>query len=350
MKLRSSLLLGRTFLGGVVALMRSSNEPGQHHNVQSPAKSTGWWLIFLVIAISGLLIGCGLFAFIKSDHLGFPWGPISEKQRALPAAEISWLGGAMHHFTTTMGPKYFPSKIKLCENFNSYGNTPLDLDSIAYLTSLYPRIRDPHPETGAVVWEHPGIAWSGTAVVADNPKIFVLEGDQCLVFFLGGIPASPTAPGCLGWSTDPRDPAKLAQTTARKGPFFEFPCGRLKDRTGQGFHSFLDPYNKGLYYAYFSNYGTRNGYNDGTKYVAVGQPPMSDCAGVSGNTLFPYYQAAGNPPTYWNPTTCQIICAGADGAFGPGGLWTPAIAGNIAANGKDDQANSHGGNLMGEAG
>jgi prepilin-type N-terminal cleavage/methylation domain-containing protein len=291
--------------------------------------------VLVVIAIIATLIALLMPAVLNILKKG---------PQVTAATEMAQLDGSIQNFTTTMGPKYFPSRIKLCENYNSYGTTQLDTDSITYLTTLFPNLLSTNPQTGVVTWQNPGIAWSGVAVVANTPKTFILEGDQCLVFFLGGIPAAGT-PGCLGWSTDQRDPAKLSQTTGRKGPFFEFPAGRLKDRVGQGFYSFLDPYNKGQYYGYFSCYGSRNGYNSGTKYTATGQKP-SDCDGISGGTLFPYFQATGTPAMFWNPQTDQIICAGADGKFGPGGLWTKANAGAVPAIGADDQTNFNGGSLM----
>jgi hypothetical protein len=63
-------------------------------------------------------------------------------------------------------------------------------------------------------------------------------------------------------------------------------------------------------------------------------------AGTTG--VSPYYGSliSGNP-NYINPKTYQIICAGADHTFGPGGAWDPTKGyGNVAPpSGADDQAN-----------
>jgi hypothetical protein len=79
-----------------------------------------------------------------------------------------------------------------------------------------------------------------------------------------------------------------------------------------GFLSYQDYYRLN-YYAFFSSYKVQNGYN-----------PYStgDCAtlGVSP------YQSQTN--VYYKPNGIQIICAGADGTFGAGGLW---IASNAPA-------------------
>jgi hypothetical protein len=50
------------------------------------------------------------------------------------------------------------------------------------------------------------------------------------------------------------------------------------------------------------------------------------------------------PSTYYKPDSFQIICAGDDGVFGPGGLWTPASASTVyppGSPGCDDQSNFH---------
>src|SRR5262249_4295872 len=125
------------------------------------------------------------------------------------------------------------------------------------------------------------------------------------------------------------------QPTSRKGPFFEgFTSDRLILRGGVAnttYYSFTDPYKKNVY-AYFSNYGVRNGYNK------FGQPPTapSDCNGV-GITQGAYYESGTNPLRFYHATTHQIISAGADGVFGPGGPWTGGAVATTAA--KDDQCN-----------
>src|SRR5208282_1434824 len=78
-----------------------------------------------------------------------------------------------------------PSRIKLCELYTDYfkvaADLQLDTDSIAYLTRLFPRISitawSTQPGPGL-----PAIDWNGNGAY-DGPA--VLEGDQCLVFFLG---------------------------------------------------------------------------------------------------------------------------------------------------------------------
>src|SRR5437667_755271 len=138
------------------------------------------------------------------------------------------------------------------------------------------------PNIDINIWKV-GIDWNGNQTL-DGP--YILEGDQALVFALGGIPARPTPPQCLGFSTNPRNPAD-ATTTDRIGPFFEFKSERLvllspSDPTNprsRQHYSYADVYSStdgngtllsGAPYAYFSSYKTANGYN--RYYDAVNNP------------------------------------------------------------------------------
>jgi hypothetical protein len=234
---------------------------------------------------------------------------------------------------------------------------------------------------------------------------FELEGEQCLVFFLGGIP-QPNPDGitftATGFSTNPSNPAQPGGE--RNPPFFEFRSDRLIHWTppGQpdgfvgtapGFPSYLDGYGK-TPYAYFSSYRTSesqsNGYNRYVNYSnpylqlwpagTIGGTPCgdvtTDCQAlpfakgkpVDLNKLgvWPYAQSTGpgGPLTYLNPRTFQIISAGKDLYFGqgtvictyPGGpvgstawwgspLWSPQTASSLypagLLGGADDITNFH---------
>jgi hypothetical protein len=155
------------------------------------------------------------------------------------------------------------------------------------------------------------------------------------VFFLGGIPTA--AGGVNGFSTNPLNPT---QTTGdRINPFFEFSGGQMYQRgclTPAGttvsapFFSYKDAW--GLQpYVFFSSYGRRNGYDSRDALTLQN-------ANSTLTTITPYYQST-NPTIYLNPNSCQIISAGRDGNWGPGGQWTPATANSIAPAGADDQSN-----------
>jgi prepilin-type N-terminal cleavage/methylation domain-containing protein len=272
----------------------------------------------------------------------------------ITTSEITKLDEAIQIFKLTYNVDYIPSQIKLCEVYGQYGNTQLDQDSIAYLTRVWPKLLTAPPGGGNPPWQSPGIDWNGDG----NPAgaAVILEGHQCLVFFLGGVQQRAPTAACLGFATDPRDPIKLGQAQGRKGPFFEFDTGRLGIWTGTaataaaGYLSYFDPFSQfsppqpqqgDKPYAYFSGYGQQGLFN---KFGAAG-----DCPSLK---VVPYCQTGATGPIYYNKTSQQIISAGLDRAFGPGGLWTaqpglPYSAGSIALAGRDDMSNFNGGSLMG---
>src|SRR5262249_51252778 len=107
---------------------------------------------------------------------------------------------------------------------------------------------------------------------------------------------------------------------------FEFKSNRLV-AGNNGFFSYLDPFGKKPY-AYFSSYKGNNGYSPyGT----------SDCASLG---VSPYYERT-SPLTYLRPSGFQIISAGSDTIFGPGGgPWgRVAPASPATGAGSDDFAN-----------
>lgn len=220
--------------------------------------------------------------------------------------------------------------------------------------------------------------WNG-----DNVKNgpWFLQGDECLVFFLGGIQSGQfldssgatlrpsgvglnpkTYPaGTLGFGKNSRWPMKQpvagSASAGRDGPFYEFDSGRLVDRDTDGFWEFLPlrkPERIGGY-AYFSGYdGT--GYrpddlNFGTEFdslitiPSVGliefrvnwQVPSTYPAAFIGVEPVPTPQTSvrspgpnpytiGPPmidtvktPRYWKPEAFQIISPGSDNHYGQGG-------------------------------
>jgi prepilin-type N-terminal cleavage/methylation domain-containing protein len=252
--------------------------------------------------------------------------------------EIGQLDAAVQNFKSTYNVKYIPSRIKLCEKRSYYTltGTPgnLDDDSVAFILQVW------NSPTFATNWNTIGIDWSNTGIHATKAAgTWILEGDQCLVFFLGGIPLTGPA-GCFGFATATGDPVSIGQTTGRKGPFFAFETGRLKNRVGGNpFYSYYDPWLTKPY-AYFSNYD--NGPNGYERYLdTTGR--VIDCQGLG---VAPYYERT-NPKVYQNKTTHQIISAGADMNFGAGGTaWTKATAGSVSTAGQDDQANFNGGRML----
>lgn len=202
--------------------------------------------------------------------------------------------------------------------------------------------------------------WNGDGTITPTPPgtpTWTLQGQQCLTFYLGGIPG---VGGPQGFSTNNMKPSfgsmpALGETPGkRKGPYFTFVTSRLVPvaATG-GFYVYTDPWQVKtstngigpMPYAYFSSYSINNGYT------------VTDCNGLAytdalgAHFAMPYWtaqNAAGVPTQYTNGNTYQILSAGRDGKFGynpaflpaPNNLWIPASG--AVGTGADDQANFSG--------
>jgi len=168
------------------------------------------------------------------------------------------------------------------------------------------------------------VDWNGDGVISTGAAgTFILEGDQCLVFFLGGD-LSGGQPD--GFSTNPRNP--MQKGGKRVGPFAQFQVPRLNQSIhGNVFACYIDPWKKAPY-AYLASYGKQRGFNP---YVALGGNPDCLTLGVS-----PYSDPnSGKPVNNADGFGFQIISAGKDATFGPGGLGALPATGA----GEDDIAN-----------
>src|SRR5439155_9190658 len=166
-------------------------------------------------------------------------------------------------------------------------------------------------------------------------------------------------PFCSGFSTNPTNPAAHVLGGGDIiAPFFEFDSARLlllpPGLRASGFasgttplpavssrhFSYRDTYNN-VPYAYFSSNKTRNGYN---RYVSAVSAvllsngnPSSDCTSLG---VWPYAEGGSTAVVrYLNPSTFQIISAGANGTmvgvsnmgFGRGTEWVK-LNGNLIPN------------------
>jgi prepilin-type N-terminal cleavage/methylation domain-containing protein len=364
---------------------------------KTPSRRAGFTLVevLVVVAIIAILVSLTAAAVFKI------YGKGDELQAR---SDISNLSIGVEAFKLKMQVDYLPSRFRLREDLYGYVNPLtadyLDSESWTYLKKLFPKIPQPsaaYPNPGSV-W----MDWNGTGTL-DAPVD--LEGHQCLVFFLGGIPTY--APNnVLGFSTNPGYPAPtvyvpltgpaqtIPMTTERVGPFFQFKSNQLvalptpplkapsviNPTTGGGYFSMLDPWGVNPY-IYFSGYKKNNGYNRYYAYyygTAAGQlgltwgtasdnicvvsedrvtlSPSNPQAGTF-YPVWPYAFGGGANATYSNPLTYQIICSGADKVFGQGTLmkfngtvwaptptnstWSPATASNQTPKGRDDFSNFH---------
>lgn len=266
--------------------------------------------LLVVIGIIGLLVALLSAAVMRA---------LSKGTETANRVEIGELDQALTIKFKQQYGVYPPSQLRLCESWAAYGGSQLETDSRNFLLQMFgSRIQ--------ATWQAPGIDWNGDGTRGNSAV--TLYGDQCLVFFLGGIPIPGATPGCAGFSTNPADPS------AAGGPRwlgYEFKSSRLRNLRGNGFCSYLDAY-KQRPFAYFSSYNNPNGYN---RYGVSDYPNL----GVDVN-VFPYAEAAGR---YLNPSSFQILSAGRDGVFGQNLnstiLWNANTASSVPQNGKDDQAN-----------
>jgi prepilin-type N-terminal cleavage/methylation domain-containing protein len=274
---------------------------------------------------------------------------------ALISNEIGQMGAAVAAFQRDKKVDFIPSKIRLRERMDYYidpGNDPTGFEraSLGYLKQAWPHLAaplvtgvSPYPTGGSIPGVN-GLDWNGDGIVGNG--YIDLEGDQCLVFFLGGIPRPQgnNVFGAGGFSNNPRNPSDANSLGA---PYFEFRTDRLKVSTnaaGQsGFPSYLDPFGA-VPYAYYSSYGRKNAYNVATNANA-------DCYTLMNLALSPNFVPymdtfqAGPPVVYtcFQPTGCQIISAGLDKRFGDGGFLRQG--GNLQEPGGDNVANFIGGRL-----
>jgi len=353
-------------------------------SLMRPSSRRGFTLVELMIVIA--IIG------VLATILAVALGPILSTGPAMVTRnDINQLGIALESFKSQFG-FYPPSVFVLCENEHDYVGLPWWQDSKYYLLKMFPRLSS-NP------------AWTGLSPAAGGPPYnfidwnqdgkytgrLVLTGDQCLVFFLGGIQTGPNSvppnavPACNGFPTNPLvavpDPPLPATPirynplpqpgTTTYGPYFEFKsdrlvmCPRTLPSAGfdfstlvdrNGFFSYQDGYKQispppprttsatDFYsvYAYFSSGRTRNGYNacpiGDCQFLTRFDPPYPGPKPLMPG-VFPYQQSPGN---YHNPNTYQIISPGKDGIFGAGSpkpsdvaanphgyYWTPDTAKNV---------------------
>jgi prepilin-type N-terminal cleavage/methylation domain-containing protein len=281
--------------------------------------------LLAVIAIIAVLVGLlivGVFKFTRK-------GPEVETR-----VELGQLEMAVESVKTQRSVKFLPSFIILREDCNYNLANPQEAASVMFLQQFFGK-RIPINNTGS-----PWIDWNGNGIKETNP--WTLSGDQCLVFWLGGIPAPPGGPtGCTGFSPDPTNPATGLGT--RTPPNFEFKINRLIVGAN-GFLSYQDAYGTGAPYAYFSSTTINRAASTSPGTLLTYQ---ADCPGIAGGPVNPYFVASSSPVQFLKPNGFQIISAGRDGKFGdvasqspPG--WNPSTGYATNYIGADDMANFSG--------
>jgi len=323
--------------------------------------------LLIVIAIIALLVALSTAAVMKALEVA---------RRSETSTEVTKLDAAlkvaMQRYSNTNS---LPSRLILHNDLSKYSYqnpgpiSPLEKRSAEALRKMFgPRfLTTVNPNTGIPLTDGNGkplwprntgpTAWTGWDGTGNMANSFTLEGQQCLVFYLGGVTTTTPARACLGFSSDPLNPM-LATGDNRIGPFFEFKQQRLLPGNTSNpnpntygtnaFFVYLDAYHPASDplakpFAYFSSTTATNTYNP---YYNAAVPALatSDCQSLG---VWPYIESAGN---YINPSGFQIISAGLDGVFGVGGgppgspptfsnsVYDPATGARDAAT-RDNQSN-----------
>jgi prepilin-type N-terminal cleavage/methylation domain-containing protein len=270
------------------------------------------------VTLVEMLVVIAIIALLASLLIGAVVAVLRTGSNVRNRNDILQLSGALQEFYKRY-KFYPPDKIRLYSNLNSYNSAdPLDAASISYLNTMWPDL----DRTQTFNWG------GGASLPAGG---VVLEGDQCLVFFLGGLPSGAfQAPN--GFFNNPKNPTAPAGTSTDRAKFFAFESARCVN---------LHPDN--IFPSYLDAHAVDN--DNVTKkkrpflYFSAGKRPDGY---VNSNALFavaPYFQSAGPPIKFHNSTSYQLISAGPDGEFGPGGLWTPGGATHALA--QDNISNFH---------
>ncbi len=320
-------------------------------------------------------------------------GAMRTARNATVTGEFSTISQSIASFRNKYGEDP-PSRIMLCEDGfwdvqspteTALTANPKDITreelarrSVQFLRKFWPRV----PISTTVPLFDGSGSWydfNGNGVFdgTGNGTGVILTGDECLVFFLGGIPQAtgttgdpgiavagfakgsilypPVAGSSPGTLPQPfRNNLNNGVTTNRAyGPdrepsTFEFKADRLRDLDGDGFPSYMDALNNDKPYVYFKAYTGHGGYDPNDVNFAEADDANSAITAVARNFYTTHIvgqpaaptrvtmSPAPNPYTsglafdstrgaisYHKDTSFQLISAGGDGLFGPGGQYAP---------------------------
>ena len=311
-------------------------------------------------------------------------------------AEINQMAQALADFKTKYGD-YPPSRVILAENgripsvavsnisggLDPTGKIPTDISGLQLANRTVNAMRKFWPRAPFTIGGvldgtstlDPGFGklWfdfngNGVAEITASATPLYLQGHECLVFFLGGIPLTINNGqiSVIGFDKNPINPftnglinSGAMYSANRNPPFFPFDGGRLNYTNGSSSQipGYLDSLRsqpaKQNFYAYFST-NNGSGYdpndmnvkndadfdNTGTQVALQFCAPLAIPAqtGQSQRTLSfspnPYTMGSTVPnmslnqtPAYINAQSYQIISPGTDGGYGTGGIYAAIPAG-----------------------
>ncbi len=359
--------------------------------------AAGFTLIELLVVI--LIIGVLVALLVPVI-----FGAVRTANEARVTAEINLLAQSLASFKSNQGD-YPPSRIILREDgfYDNSGNTNWTNAPIVTLPGMtnsqsiggtaapllgtpdlaYAQLAERSVHWLRKVFPRAEFSTSGRVFLANAPPskfhdfngngqldegAIVLQGHECLVFFLGGIPNyfpanPPTVPqtlvlsGLSGFGPDPKNPflseaavnstGKLVAANNRKRPLFDFQADRLIEDDGDGMPGYVDTLARNesaRYYAYFSAYGG-GGYDPNDVNFAITNPeddllaqrfrvnfnvpPPADNRLVDSPAPNPYTSSPSAPggtavASYVSGETFQLISAGTDRLYGAGGQYLPS--------------------------
>lgn len=224
---------------------------------RQPTPRAGFTLIEVLVAVSIITVLAALsFYGIRAA--------LDQGRRAEQANEMATLNQALEAFRAKYGI-YPPSRIRLREN-TAYSTTNyFDAHSVRYLRRIWPNIVLPTPDSSGNILANTTILWckddptkeefkdqATQGNLLNTGRTYELEGDECLVFFLGGVaeftyeatatyPTDRDKPKSIvlhGFSSRPTNPggvprSDIPQTMTRVDPLFDFDARRLFVRSGQ---------------------------------------------------------------------------------------------------------------------
>ncbi|WP_435017126.1 type II secretion system protein [Tundrisphaera sp. TA3] len=333
--------------------------------VNTRPRRQGLTLVELLVVI--LIIGTLMAILIPAVS-----GAIKAARQAQVTSEMSNLASALADFRNRYG-EYPPSRFYCAEdgNYQVAATDTADIQqlkqrSLRYLRKFWPRVAITNNGTAPTIGGQGYYDFNGNAINdSKTPGLgpYILQGPECLVFFLGGIPKKTGTGGTIsfammGFGKDPLNPfitEKGTATTNRQAPLFEFNSARLDDSEGPAndFPSYLDPLGSPASiqpmtdtsdkrpYAYFCAYGNNaydpNDYNAAyeiddssgatlkRKYYVSFLPSASlpvESAGPNPYTVsgpIGGTAAAMTSATFQNPQSFQLISSGIDRKWGIGG-------------------------------
>jgi prepilin-type N-terminal cleavage/methylation domain-containing protein len=324
--------------------------------------------LLVVIAIVAILLALVTAAVMSVMNKG---------PDAADLAEIKELEMKLAQFKARHGV-YPPDYVKLCHFETDYNPAnPLDMASRQILERIWnglfkysysatdPVRNMPLPWAGydstwkpVQLHQHPDPSVQ-TAAGAPQ-RCVILQGDQCLVFFLGGpqgifgfsdSKTSYDSVNKFAWGPlDPFNHPKFGGANVGKIQDYEFHTSRLTPRITKDPSNAFDPYMKmNEFPSYLDNWekkpivyfvgGNKKTYNEFLHWNKL--PQFSH--GIVDLDVQPYFKSIvnGKPRGYLNPESFQIITAGKDNLFGGIGQWHNGTSPAPNKEWKDNRANFH---------